>query len=273
MTATPVNQPLPKYAKPPVVEVALSVQFEQLDLTAAHLGLVWELFRDRFPKIQEKSELAPEIERFAPAERRVPGVRFKIESVPATRFWFVSDSGDELVQVQRDRFIRNWRKTEDSPEYPSYSTLCKKFKKDWYKFAKFVTEECSLTLVPNQCELTYVNIVEDVDSNHFANVFTWVNGSYSDGYLSNVEEAELILRYVLQNEPDEPWGRLHISTEPALTLDGKPAVRLALTARGEPKTQDFDGIRGFLDKGHEAIVRGFTSITTVEMHKIWEREV
>jgi len=45
-----------------------------------------------------------------------------------------------------------------------------------------------------------------------------------------------------------------------------------LTVRGAPQTQDSNGVFGLLDKGHEAIVRGFTSITTAEMHKVWERK-
>ena len=51
--------------------------------------------------------------------------------MPAPRFWFVNESGNELVQVQRDRFIRNWRKTEGQPGYPSYDNLREAFADDW----------------------------------------------------------------------------------------------------------------------------------------------
>ncbi len=269
-----MNQPLPKYDNPPVVEVALSVQFDRLDLSTAHLGLVWQQFRGRFPVIQDKPELDSTFERFGSSEKRMPGVRFEVGSMPMPRFWFVNESGNELVQVQRDRFIRNWRKTDGQPGYPSYDNLRKALIADWELFEKFVTEECKLTLTPNQCEVTYVNIIEDVDPSQLANVFAWINGTYSDDYLGDAEDTEFALRYVLKDESEPPWGRLHVTAAPAIrAADGKPVVRLTMTARGTPQTQDSNGVFDLLDKGHEVIVRGFTSITTPEMHKIWERKI
>lgn len=272
-TESPVNDPLPKYNNPPVVEVALSVQFERLDLSTAHLGLVWEQFRNRFPVIQEKPELDTLHERFDPPGRRTPGVRFEVGSMPMPRFWFVNESGNELVQVQRDRFIRNWRKTENQPAYPSYDKLRTAFVDDWELFSKFVTAESKSVLVPDQCEVTYVNIIEDVDSSQLSSIIAWIRGTCSDDYLGNPEDTELTLRYVMKDDTESPWGRLHVTATPAIcTADGKPVVRLILTARGAPHPQDTNGVLGLLDKGHEAIVRGFTSITTGEMHKKWERK-
>ena len=95
------------------------------------MGLVWQQFRNRFPVIQDKPEIEAAFERFEPTERRGSGVRFEVGSMPIPRFWFVNETGDELVQVQRDRFIRNWRKTEGQPGYPSYDNLRKAFVDDW----------------------------------------------------------------------------------------------------------------------------------------------
>jgi hypothetical protein len=46
---------------------------------------------------------------------------------------------------------------------------------------------------------------------------------------------------------------------------------LTLTARGRPGSDGIPGVLQFLDVGREWIVRGFTSITTATMHKIWGR--
>ena len=46
-----------------------------------------------------------------------------------------------------------------------------------------------------------------------------------------------------------------------------------LTARGAPLTDDLDGVLGFLDIGHEAIVTTFDAVTTSEMHTLWEKHV
>jgi uncharacterized protein (TIGR04255 family) len=194
--------------------------------------------------------------------------------VPFPRLWFVSESGCELVQVQRNRFIRNWRKTEGNPEYPRYETLRQSFVDDWELFVKFISEETKASVSPNQCEVTYVNILEDLHSGELSKAIAWVGGECSDGYLQKPEDAELTLRYVLRDGDERPWGRLHIVATPAIRAsDSKPVVRLALTARGAPGRKDTSGAIEWLNKGHEAVVRGFTSITTSEMHAAWERQV
>jgi hypothetical protein len=45
-----VGQPFPDFADPPVVEVALSVQFDPLSaLRTPQIGLLWAEYRTRFP--------------------------------------------------------------------------------------------------------------------------------------------------------------------------------------------------------------------------------
>ncbi len=268
-----MNQPLPKYDKPPVIEVALSVQFGRLDVTVAHLGLAWQQFRNRFPLVQQKPEVEPTIEQFGAPKQMGPDIRFEVGTVPFPRLWFVSDSGNELVQVQRDRFTRNWRKTEDEPGYPSYDILRESFVSDWELFTAFMSEQAAQPVVPVQCEVTYVNILEDIESGKLHNLMSWISGKYSDDYLGDPEDAELTLRYVLQDESKKPWCRLHITTMPAIrSSDNKPVLRMSLTARGSPLGQCTEDMLAWLDNAHEAIVRAFTSITTDSMHKEWERK-
>lgn len=272
--ASTVDTPLPKYDKPPVIEVALSVQFDRLKVATAQLALVWQKYRDRFPVLREKPELDAVIERFGPPKAVIPAVRFEVGAAPSPRLWFVSQSSCDLVQVQHDRFVRNWRKTEDVPDYPSYDNLRGKFAEDWEIFSKFVAEEVKAPLSPNQCEVTYVNILDDLNPSELSKLFAWVSGDASDSYLGEPEDAELTLRYRLNDDEGRPWGRLHIDAAPAIRAsDNKPVIRLSVTARGAPSTKDTGGAMECLDKGHEAVVRSFTSITTPEMHKAWERKV
>ena len=156
----------------------------------------------------------------------------------------------------------------------NYDKLRVAFSTDWELFTQFISEECKSPLVPNQCEVTYVNIIDNIEPRQLSNIISWVGGSYSDDYLENPEETELTFRYILQDEVGQPWGRLHVTTMPVTRVaDDKRVVRLTLTARGAPQAQDTEGVLKFLDKGHEAIVRGFTSITTTKMHNAWERQV
>ena len=103
-------------------------------------------------------------------------------------------------------------------------------------------------------------------------VMTVVSSDYSDAFLPKPEDIRFAARYVIPGEDGNPIGRLHTSVEPAYrSADSKPIFVLQLTARGRPVGEGIEGIFRFLDIGHEWIVRGFTSITTPRMHKIWER--
>ena len=49
-----MSQSLPDFDNPPLIEVALSVQFDPLEqLRTPQIGLLWAEFRDRFPVTQE----------------------------------------------------------------------------------------------------------------------------------------------------------------------------------------------------------------------------
>ena len=268
-----MNEPSPKYERPPLVEVALSVQFDRLEASTLHLGLVWREFRGRFTRIEEKPELAAVYERFGPLRKHVPTVRLEDGLRHSLRLWFLNELGSELVQIQRDRFIRNWRKTDDEVVYPRYDSLRTSFVDDWDVFSEFVAKDIMETLTPNQCEVTYVNIIEDVNPGDIGQVLACFGDTDPESYLGAPESADFQFRFVVKNEDNEPWGRLHIVAAPAVrSKDSRPVIRLSLTARISPQTPDRRGLLAALDAGHESVVRGFTSMTTHKMHTLWGRQ-
>jgi hypothetical protein len=70
---------LPDFEKPPVVEVALSLQFRPLELLrSAHLGLLWSVFRSRgFSRVEDYGELEPVFEDFDAKPSPRVGVRMQ----------------------------------------------------------------------------------------------------------------------------------------------------------------------------------------------------
>jgi len=61
--------------------------------------------------------------------------------------------------------------------------------------------------------------------------------------------------------------------QPAFTVeDERPIYVLNMTARGAPLGDNLEGVLGFLDIGHEWVVRGFTAITSDVMHRVWGRD-
>lgn len=262
---------LPDFREPPLQEVALSVQFMPLDaLSVPHVGLLWDRFRERFPKTEEHPPIEPAVERFGPAQIREP-IQLRVRRrYPTPRVWFVNESETNLIQIQEDRFVANWRKRNTEVAYPRYPLLCKNFFKDFKVFEEFIESQVLGELDLVQCEVTYVNLIELPTSLNFNDALTFFQESYSESFLPDLEGGALRLRYVItsSDNPDKPRGRLHIHAE----LERRSRVRLVLTARGPLLGgEGTEGVRGFFDLGREWIVRGFTAMTSDQLHKLWGR--
>jgi uncharacterized protein (TIGR04255 family) len=267
----------PEYDHPPVTEVVLSVQFETLPrLKGPLVGLLWTRFRDRFPESEEHPPLPSVVETFGVNIQEM-NVQFELmDSMPAMRTWFLTEPGDQLLQVQQDRFVHNWRKRAEADEYPRFDNLASSFREELIEFARFIDEEGIGEIAFTQCEVTYVNhIVGGEDWNiheHPERLLRVWSGKYSDEFLPAPEDARVAIRYVVPGQDGNPLGRLHIAANPAfLVRDKKPVMVLTLTSRCKPIGQGLDAANSALNIGHEWIVRGFTSITTQEMHEVWGR--
>ncbi len=268
---------LPDFSAPPVVEVALGVQFEPLTgLRTVQVAVLWHAFRERFPRTEEHQPLEPMFERFGIGSPRHPEFMVQmLQALPVPRFWFLNGPGTELIQVQQDRFIHNWRKVGDGDEYPRYEHLRDTFAREWSLFCPAVEKEGLGRPTANQCEITYVNQIRSVGwerHGQIGDVVTVFDPAYSDRFLGEPEDARLAVRYIIPGENGEPAGRLHVQIEPGvIQKDGQPMFHMVLTARGSPIGEGVEGILRFLDLGREWIVRSFASMTTSHMHQIWGR--
>lgn len=77
----------------------------------------------------------------------------------------MNEPGTEMIQLQVDRFIKNWRKAGHGDVYPLYELVVKpSFNRDLKEFEEFVTAEGLGVIQMNQCEVTYVNhiVADDV---------------------------------------------------------------------------------------------------------------
>jgi len=267
---------LPDFSNPPVIEVALSVQFEPLSaLRIPHFGLLWSEFRGEFPRTEEHPPLPAMIEQFG--VRRAPKIGIRVEAVfPIPQCRLLNDKGTEIIQIQQDRFVHNWRKVGTGDEYPRYEFVKRRFEGELDTFRQFLAREGVGELVPNQCEVTYVNhIISGAGWGRHAElgeILTVWTTRYSDNLLSEPEDVAFGVRYIIPGGDGSPLGRLLVSVNPTYrTEDDRPIYVLVLTARGRPISGGIEGALGFLDIGREWIVRGFTSLTSMRMHEIWGR--
>ena len=267
---------LPDFGDPPLVETALSLQFESLPaFRLVHVGMLWNQFRTSFPRIEEHPPLVAARETFG-----VPSplsVEVTIEGTPPLpRVWFLNESGTELIQVQADRFIHNWRKSGVvSTPYPRYENIRESFLGEVRKFEEFIYNEQIGQVLVNQCEVTYVNHIEPSQVWHRHGQIEGVLRSWSAQRYSFLPEAEggsIEQRFVITSDLGHTLGRLHASLTPAWKAEDQSAIFvLTLIARGSPINEGIDGAFAFFDLGREWIVKGFADLTTPEMHRVWRR--
>lgn len=269
---------LPDFKTPPLIEVVLSVQFKELTgLRTVHAGLLWEKYRKRFPLFSEQPPLNPSFETFGARPRSgSSGVKVELLQGPSVpRYWFIDKSQNRLLQIQRDRFVHNWRKIGDGYEYPRYETIKRQFSTEFGKFKRFLKENDLGLVHPNQVEITYVNHVlsedEEISPKSLGKIFSFWSDRASCVEVAQFESANFDAKYLIANDQGEPAGRVHVKAVPAFTAKGKPMIRIELTARGAPQKPTFKSVMDFMDFGREKIVFMFAELTTRKMHQQWGR--
>ena len=266
------NRTLPEFELPPVIETVLSVQFQPLvKFTVPHFGLYWAKIRDQYPHVRATPPLSHAMEVFG-GQRKKPGIGIRVVEGDEARCWFIDSTQTHLIQVQRDRFILNWRKVAGTEIYPRYLTFKPKFVDEWKRFRAFVADQALGVPEVNQCEVTYVNHFEFGNEwkspADLPRVLSCWKGISPGSLLAEPELVQFTSRYILP----EQKGRLHVTLQPAFRArDAKEVLQLNLTARGKPDSTELDDILKFFDLGHEWIVKGFTELTTAEMHRLWRR--
>ncbi len=262
-----------QFNNPPVVEVVCGVQFNELNkLYAPHLGLYWEQIRKEFPKIDEVAPIDPKIEGFGPTQTMAFGFA---DRPPLPRTWFISGNELNLIQVQRDRFLYNWKRDhDDDVKYPSYDKVIVEFENQLDVFCNFVMAEDIGKLDFHQYELTYINVIaakegslsEAIDKGVLTD---FVRERDRDRFLPEPETSQWRASFRMP----EDQGRLHIVAQPArktgVDLD---FIRLEITARGIPKDNNRANLRNWFDLAHKWITHGFVDITSSEIQKdVWRK--
>jgi uncharacterized protein (TIGR04255 family) len=268
---------LPEFTNPPVVELALDVQFEILPrLRGPQLGLFWASIRDRFPVVEEQGPLSPmTAETFGRPSSQETRIELSLLDVPPVpRFWFLNQARTELVQVQPDRFIVNWRRVADDTEYPHYHQVRGRFTSEFEQFMTFVSKEGLGEVIPNQCAVTYFNHITAGRAwrghGELDKIFTAWKVPDESSLLPEPDDVRLSARYVMTADAGEPLGRLSVELQPSFRRsDNMPIYVLTLTARGRPDGNGTEGILRFFDSGHRWASRAFIALTTQEMHDEW----
>jgi uncharacterized protein (TIGR04255 family) len=271
---TPESQ---NYERPPLVEVAMSVQFDPpRALSQAHLGAFWSLQREDFPNIRANQPIDAVIDDFD--GQWVPSsIRFSWSNEPHIRLQMSSSDDQWMCQIQRDRLVVNWRKREGV--YPRFGATLERFKNAWQAFTQFAQAFEVQGIAPRTWEVTYVNRVPR--SELWATALDWacVFPGLWGGRFIDIDGLSL-------SGASGQWAwkstagpsRVYAEARPGRTNDDPPQqlLMLNLTARGRVESRknesdDFAPIEAGMHTGHELILRTFESIASEQAKEHWRK--
>lgn len=268
--------PLPEFTKPPVSEVALSVMFSPLEKwRSAHAGIYWSKIKDRYPLTENYPPIGNQIELFDQEPKPIKTMTFRVDvqNPDAQRYWFLAEPPTKLIQIQRDRFVTNWRKMKGDEVYPRYEKeLRPRFADEWKALTAFLEEQGIGKPDVQQCEVFYINDILRHDAwENFKDalpLFSHWWAKSAEQFLPLPENLNMSGSFAM---PDKV-GRLHFTLQRVFrAIDEREAIQLQLFARGKPKSSSLEDILSWMDLGRDWIVRGFTDMTSPEAHKLWGR--
>lgn len=264
-----MSSPLPDFEQPPVIETAIGVVFLPIEgWTLSQFARFGRYVEEDYPDADPQERIiATPIEQFGVAPQ--PTV-LNLQTAPGL-WWFVNQARGRLIQLQRDRFVHNWRRTNPEEPYPHYVQTREEFRSAWLNYLSFLEKEGLSAPTVLQVEIDYVNHIERgpgwQEPSDLSRV-TPLIGRLPQGFLPNPEGIQLGVRYLMPANR----GRLHISLLPAIRNSDKvELLQLTVSAHGRPAGSDIDSVMDWCDLGHEWIVRGFADFTTTEAHSIWRR--
>jgi len=259
-----------KFENPPVSEVVIALyHMPILELKAEHIGSYWDTIREKYPLCVQQPIVT------LPAGQPVFLEAVPGEIFPLPRFWFHNSTHPTLIQVQRNAFMLNWRRSTGLPdfEYPHYEAVARDFWSELENYQRFVQGSVGGKLDPIQrCELTYVNII--TPNEVFAN----------EAQLVNVLPPTSSF-YELQTEARQLAGinaTITYRVSPTLLIDlairfgrradtNEVAVGLELKAHGAPLDLSLEGARAWYDAAHDATYKLFLESTAKPVQeKIWK---
>jgi uncharacterized protein (TIGR04255 family) len=263
---------LPSYKNPPVVEVALAVEFAPLEgWSALSYGPLWDCFREEYPFTEVQQSLAFQV----PLQPLSPGKGSLVPNELPARYFFKNGDGSELIQVRSGAFVRNWRAMPELP-YPRYGERIRPaFERDFQTFLDYLKRRNYPHPEVWKCEVTYVN--------HFTRGKEWsawddvpalvpsLAPSANSIVHGSLTGAQCVCNYKIW----DGTGDLIIQMMPGLTQDGTEVVQFSLAASGPPQSSDSAHLMEMLDRGHETIVTNFAElmaadVQTAQWGRIWQ---
>jgi uncharacterized protein (TIGR04255 family) len=253
-----------RFESPPINELVIATYFNPplFSLRSEHVGLFWSRIRSEFPVVEQQAPVGG-----AEVFGQVPGELF-----PLPRFWFVAEDKINLIQLQKNAFMLNWRRR--NTDYPHFAENLKPaFDKYFRIFEDFVRDDAGVQDIKiDLCELTYINTIEACQywrgPQDTATVIpsfvmpdtgikTTAAPAFNCSYV-HVLSNDLQLRVVIRNGE-------------ATAKPGTPVLVLEIKATGRLGQVGKSAADAWFERAHDAIIACFVGMTSKEIqHTYWK---
>lgn len=255
----------PRYARPPVVETAIAVQFPPVvGLTMIPLVRLQDAWRARFPRLSEHPGTLPEPTTIAPEAGPI------LQFGPApVRIWAEQDETGLLVQTQADRLVLNWRAPSSTGPYPHYEKLRDEFERLWSEFLTRLDGEGLPLPEPQRVDFTYVNDISLHDHEAFEDVITFIEPSETRLPGTPSMTRFQVLRAIERDAENPFTAQIWISGEPQFGPNGR-SLQLNITTAilGVSPGELWHA----LDVAHALGGHTFAAATTTIKQQEWDRQ-
>jgi hypothetical protein len=275
------EQPVVRPDPAPVVEVVVAVSFNCLPASASvQFASFWrDRLADTFPRIEEQaphfdergahpspgSALPVDTHRYhgdgAPTAAGTHGAKQQ----PTHRMWFVNMAGDELLQLQRNWFAGNWRRTTSHARQVDWLTRRESFV-GWLRAldAHLVDAGCD-RLNLRQYELTYISHLHAGQAwkhhGEFDKAFHSAGLDELPPYLRR-ESVRLEQEFLILGRTGPAEGRLRVKATPGYAAGSRaPVYVLESSVRGAPGRLSMSGLAASLDLARQAILDAIAALT------------
>ena len=262
------------FARPPVEEVMLGVLFKPLErFFAPHLGEIWREFKKfGFVHTTAQGAVPPAIEQFS---NQIPEPQVQISNVPDFhRILFIHETGNQILQIQQDRFMFNWRKIEEGQEYPGFSSIFASFEDFCTRFKENLKNQGIGEITPLQYELSYINQLRHGDGwdtlGDLGKIYQmFVDSEQSDLFWDGAESVILQTFFPIA----DLRGRLHLTISNRVRIpDQRQTLQTDFTMRGFPKNKG-DAMVAWFESARDEIREKFASMFTEDIQtRVWERK-
>ena len=253
-----------RFEKPPINELVIATYFNPplFRLRSEHMGLFWAKIREEFSLVEQQPPVGG-------AEMLEP-VSGEFLSMP--RFWFIAEDGINLIQLQKNAFMMNWRRREAN--YPHYAENLKPTFDRYYRlFEDFLSDDVGVSeLKIDMCELTYINTIESCeywqgpqDTNKVIPSFSVPDIKIN---LSSNPAFNCVYAYAINSDLQL---RVTIRNGEAAQKPGTPVLILEIKAVGRIGGAAKSKADEWFERAHDAIVTCFVNVTNRDIqHSYWQ---